>query len=85
MNDLSSASTIDPPSARPTVVSMHPSVQSVVAFMNQTLPGDEMVDVANAVAELAPVLWGRYKRTDGFYPLTVSELPIQLPVCGRNN
>ena len=39
-----------------------PDVKAVAEFMQSTLPATRLVSIANAISELAPILWGRYTR-----------------------
>jgi hypothetical protein len=43
-----------------TVLTIDPEVHAVVEFMQRNLQCSHMVAVAEAVAKLAPILWGRY-------------------------
>ena len=47
-------------------------VQSVVEFIQRSVPATRLVSVANAVAGIAPLLWGHHKAEE--------VLPLQL-VC----
>lgn len=43
---------------------MHPGLQKVAEFMQETLPANELASVAEALGLIAPVLWGRYAKAD---------------------
>jgi len=45
---------------RATNLDMHPSVKKVAEFMQREVPADELRGVANAIALLAPSIWGRH-------------------------
>jgi hypothetical protein len=41
-------------------IAVHPDVKAVIAFMQDALPTGRLVGVAEAVAVMAPVLWGHH-------------------------
>ncbi len=43
---------------------MHPGLQKVAEFMQDTLSANELVSVADALQLIAPVLWGQYAKAD---------------------
>lgn len=79
VTNLTPVETISPPSSRSTNVMMHPSVQSVAAFMQQTLPADELRAVANAIAAVAPIIWSQYAE-QRLRPIVLSEPSVQISV-----
>lgn len=62
-------------------VEMNASVKKVAEFMQRELPADELRGVANALAVIAPAIWGRYAETP-ISPMALSESSIQLNVGG---
>lgn len=61
-------------------VAIHPRVLKVLEFMNQRIPAAELAGVANAVALLAPSLWGDY-RADPVRGLAISGALPPLEDC----
>ena len=45
---------------KPTEIEMHESVHKVMDYMYRNLQADELRGVANAVAKVAPALWGNF-------------------------
>lgn len=56
-------------------VQMHPGVKKVAEFMQEELPADELAAVAEALALLAPAIWGRYPKVV-IAPITLANSPI---------
>ena len=50
------------------------NVKEVLEFMQSSMPTDKLVGIAKGVAELAPILWGRYDGT------AVAALQLEHPV-----
>ncbi|HYA15351.1 MAG TPA: hypothetical protein VEF33_13535 [Syntrophales bacterium] len=49
----------------PIMVKLDPDVEAVLSFMLENFRADKLVDIANAVKEIAIPLWGRHKtKTD---------------------
>ena len=46
----------------PTRVEMDWRVQTVLAFMQQVLPADDLRGVAEAVASIAPAIWSHHQQ-----------------------
>lgn len=63
-------------SEREMVVEMNPSVKLVAEFMQRNLQADELQSVAEALALIAPAIWGRYKGKK-IHPMSLSEPPIR--------
>ncbi len=38
-------------------------VKKVLEFMQDNLPCDKLVGIAEGIAQIAPIIWGRYERT----------------------
>ena len=58
-----------------TNVVMHPDVQRVCEFLQRNMEARHLVAVANAVAGLAPSLWGHYPASE-IAPLRIREPDI---------
>lgn len=43
---------------------MDPDVLAVAVFMQERLTADRLVPVSQAIAEIAPALWGRFERSE---------------------
>lgn len=61
-----------------TIAVIDPDVHLVLEFMQRNLQCSRMVSVAEAVAKLAPILWGHYD-AEGLAPLTLA-LPKPRPL-----
>lgn len=53
-------------------------VEAVARFMQANIAAAKLVPVAEAIASLAPALWGRYGR-DALVTLTLESEPISVP------
>ena len=60
------------------IIVMHPSVKKVAEFMQNELTTDEFWGVAEALATIAPALWGRYGKKE-IRPLALEASPL---ICG---
>jgi hypothetical protein len=47
-----------------TQLEIDPDVKAVASFMQEQLTADRLVAVAEALAGLAPVLWGHFQRSE---------------------
>jgi hypothetical protein len=52
-----------------------PDVQAAAEFMQRNIPASRLVNVAESVAALAPLLWGQYE-TEHVAALRLREHPI---------
>lgn len=56
-------------------ITIDPNVKAVAEFMQERLPAAQLVAVANAIAAIAPLLWGEYQ-ADRISPLRLANPPI---------
>jgi len=54
-------------------------VKKVLEFMQDNLPCDKLVGIAEGIAQIAPIIWGRYERTP-VNPLALECPPIRATV-----
>jgi len=54
---------------------MDGDVKAVLQFMQRNVQASHLVAVAGAVADLAPILWGKYEK-EGISALLLREAPI---------
>jgi hypothetical protein len=66
------------------IIKMHPSVQKVAEFMQQNIPADELVEVANAIYFLAQPLWSKPLH-GSVYPLMLVDEPAIKDVFESKN
>lgn len=52
------------PEPKRTSIQMHPSVEKVIEFMECTVQADDLRSVAEAIAILAPALWGHLGKNE---------------------
>lgn len=64
-------------------IEMHSSVQKVAEFMQRELPADELRGVADALAVVAPAIWGNYPIKE-ITPLTLRVDQVANPCFARN-
>lgn len=48
----------------PSVVEIHPSIDKVIKFMEREVLADDLQGVAEAIAKLAPALWGHLDKNE---------------------
>ena len=59
-----------------------PDVKAVAEFMQANMTASHLVAVAQGVADLAPLLWGRYGKEDVSI-LLLRSTPLTASPCGR--
>ena len=64
------------PQPIPTTIEMDYRVKAVVEFMQQKFSADDLRGVAEAVSQLAPIMWGRFRHEPIVPVLTLSASPM---------